>query len=124
MSTVFPDVCKTPSPGGPVPVPYPNVGKSADTSAGPTSVTCDGSMSPVHVGGNVRVAVTLPAGADPGKSVEIEELPHALLRPVGADALSATFLAKSPGHTQLNIILVDPKTLLSPALGASVDVLP
>lgn len=22
----FPDVCKTPSPGGPVPVPYPNVG--------------------------------------------------------------------------------------------------
>jgi hypothetical protein len=44
MSTVFPDVCKTPSPGGPVPVPYPNVGKSADTSAGPTTVTCDGSM--------------------------------------------------------------------------------
>lgn len=22
----FPDVCKTPSPGGPVPVPYPNIG--------------------------------------------------------------------------------------------------
>jgi hypothetical protein len=22
----FPDVCKTPSPGGPVPIPYPNVG--------------------------------------------------------------------------------------------------
>jgi hypothetical protein len=22
----FPDVCKTPSPGGPVPIPYPNIG--------------------------------------------------------------------------------------------------
>ena len=23
--TAFPDVCKTPSPGGPVPIPYPNI---------------------------------------------------------------------------------------------------
>jgi hypothetical protein len=44
MSTVFPDVCKTPTAGGPVPIPYPNVGKSADTSAGPTSVKNDGVM--------------------------------------------------------------------------------
>jgi len=44
LSTVFPDVCKTPSPAGPVPIPYPNVGKAADTSAGPSSVTVDGSM--------------------------------------------------------------------------------
>jgi hypothetical protein len=28
----FPDVCKTPSLGGAIPIPYPNVGKSADTS--------------------------------------------------------------------------------------------
>lgn len=44
LSTVFPDVCKTPTPAGPVPIPYPNIGKSADTSAGPTSVTTDGQM--------------------------------------------------------------------------------
>src|SRR5512141_3081788 len=44
MSMVFPDVCKTPTPGGPVPIPYPNIGRSADTSGGPTTVTCDGSM--------------------------------------------------------------------------------
>jgi hypothetical protein len=43
-SPVFPDVCKTPTPGGPVPVPYPNIGKSSDTSAGPTSVLVDGNM--------------------------------------------------------------------------------
>ena len=44
MSTVFPDVCKTPTSGGPVPIPYPNVGKSSDTSDGPTSVKADGQM--------------------------------------------------------------------------------
>ncbi|HEX3846097.1 MAG TPA: DUF4150 domain-containing protein [Steroidobacteraceae bacterium] len=44
MSTIFPDVCKTPTPGGPVPIPYPNIGKSADTSSGPTTVTTDGQM--------------------------------------------------------------------------------
>lgn len=44
MSTVFPDVCKTPSPGGPIPIPYPNIGMSSDTVSGPTSVKFDGQM--------------------------------------------------------------------------------
>ena len=44
MSTVFPDVCKTPTPGGPVPIPYPNIGKASDTSNGPKSVKIDGKM--------------------------------------------------------------------------------
>jgi hypothetical protein len=44
LSTVFPDVCKTPSPAGPIPIPYPNVGQAANTSGGPTSVKFDGSM--------------------------------------------------------------------------------
>jgi hypothetical protein len=44
MSPVFPDVCKTPTPGGPVPIPYPNIGKSSDTSKGPKSVLTDGKM--------------------------------------------------------------------------------
>jgi hypothetical protein len=43
-SPVFPDVCKTPTPAGPVPIPYPNIGKSSDTSGGPSSVTTDGEM--------------------------------------------------------------------------------
>lgn len=44
VSIVFPDVCKTPSPGGPIPIPYPNIGKSSDTSKGPKSVKTDGQM--------------------------------------------------------------------------------
>ena len=45
MSMVFPDVCKTPAPPAPpIPIPYPNIGKAADTTAGPTSVKTDGQM--------------------------------------------------------------------------------
>lgn len=44
ISIVFPDVCKTPTPGGPVPIPYPNIGKSSDTTKGPKSVLTDGEM--------------------------------------------------------------------------------
>lgn len=38
----FPDVCKTPSPAGPIPIPYPNIAKSSDTAKGTTKVKCDG----------------------------------------------------------------------------------
>ena len=44
MSIVFPDVCNTPTPAGPVPIPYPNIGQSSDTSNGPQTVTVDGNM--------------------------------------------------------------------------------
>ena len=44
MSTVFPDVCKTPVGSAVVPIPYPNIGKSSDASKGPKTVTTDGQM--------------------------------------------------------------------------------
>ena len=38
-----PDVCKTPSPGGPVPIPYPIImSLSSDLANGTTTVTADG----------------------------------------------------------------------------------
>ena len=39
-----PDVCKTPTPGGPVPMPYPNVAQSAMLSSGSTTVKADSMM--------------------------------------------------------------------------------
>ena len=42
VTTAFPDVCKTPTPGGPVPIPYPNVAKASDTADGSSTVKCDG----------------------------------------------------------------------------------
>lgn len=38
----IPDVCKTPSPGGPVPIPYPNIAFSSDLAKGTTTVKADG----------------------------------------------------------------------------------
>lgn len=43
-NVVFPDVALTPTPVGPVPIPYPNVGLSQDTTKGPATVRTDGSM--------------------------------------------------------------------------------
>src|SRR5262247_3606968 len=39
---VAPDVCKTPSPGGPVPIPYPNLSETASLSNGTTTVKANG----------------------------------------------------------------------------------
>lgn len=41
-TVAFPDVCKTPSPGGPIPIPYPNIARSADTAKGSKKVTVEG----------------------------------------------------------------------------------
>jgi hypothetical protein len=37
-----PDVCKTPTPGGPVPMPYPNISQASTLSGGTTTVKVDG----------------------------------------------------------------------------------
>lgn len=42
QTIAFPDVCKTPSPGGPIPIPYPNIAMSSDTADGAKNVKCDG----------------------------------------------------------------------------------
>jgi hypothetical protein len=42
MTIAFPDVCKTPTPGGPIPIPYPNIAKSSDTAQGASTVKADG----------------------------------------------------------------------------------
>jgi hypothetical protein len=38
----FPDVCKTPTPAGPIPIPYPNIAMSSDTDKGTKKVKMDG----------------------------------------------------------------------------------
>src|SRR5262249_15137989 len=37
-----PDVCKTPTPGGPVPIPYPNIAMSRDLADGSKTVKVEG----------------------------------------------------------------------------------
>jgi len=38
----IPDVCQTPTPVGPIPIPYPNIAQSQDTSGGSQTVKMDG----------------------------------------------------------------------------------
>ncbi|RKH44948.1 DUF4150 domain-containing protein [Corallococcus sicarius] len=42
VTMAFPDVCKTPGPAGPIPIPYPNVAKSSDSAKTADSVTVAG----------------------------------------------------------------------------------
>ena len=46
-STVGPDVCKTPTGGGPVPIPYVNTAVSADLAGGSTTVKIEGNMAAI-----------------------------------------------------------------------------
>ena len=41
-TATIPDVCKTPSPGGPVPIPYPNISQSTTLAKGTKTVKADG----------------------------------------------------------------------------------
>jgi hypothetical protein len=43
-TATIPDVCKTPTPGGPVPLPYPNISQSSTLDKGTTTVKADGGM--------------------------------------------------------------------------------
>ncbi|WP_044890101.1 DUF4150 domain-containing protein [Myxococcus hansupus] len=42
VTVAFPDICKTPSPAGPLPIPYPNIARSSDTAKGSKKVTVEG----------------------------------------------------------------------------------
>ena len=43
-SATLPDVCKTPSPGGPVPIPYPNIADQSSLQKGTKTVKAHGKM--------------------------------------------------------------------------------
>jgi uncharacterized Zn-binding protein involved in type VI secretion len=61
MSTVGPDVCKTPTPGGPVPIPYVNTAMSSDLAGGSSSVKIQGQSAAIK-GCNYSVST----GDEPG----------------------------------------------------------
>jgi len=65
IATAFPDVCKTPSPAGPVPIPYPNIAQSTDTAQGSKKVKADG--NPVMLkGSNFKMSSGDEAGSAGG----------------------------------------------------------
>ena len=66
MSIAFPDVCKTPAPpAGPIPIPYPNIGKSSDASKGSKKVKVDKKM-PMVKGAKYSMSAGDEAGSAGG----------------------------------------------------------
>jgi len=62
VATAFPDVCKTPTNAGPIPIPYPNIAMSSDTSQGSKKVKMDG--NPIMVkGSNFKTSTGDEAGS-------------------------------------------------------------
>jgi hypothetical protein len=60
-----PDVCKTPSPGGPVPVPYPNIASDSDLAKGTKSVKIGG-KAVANAGSNLKTSTGDEAGTAGG----------------------------------------------------------
>jgi len=66
ISTAAPDTCKTPTPAGPQPLPYPNIAQSSDASQVTTTVMVDGNG--VMVKGST---FALSSGDEPGSALGI-----------------------------------------------------
>ena len=62
----FPDVCKTPIPAPPgfVPIPYPNIAKSTDTSKGSKSTKRDAASYSLDAKGNTKLNIRQTTGKD------------------------------------------------------------
>jgi Domain of unknown function (DUF4150) len=65
QTAVAPDVCKTPSPGGPIPVPYPNIAMDSDLDAAAESVLIEGNPTATK-SSNLKVSTGDEAGSAGG----------------------------------------------------------
>jgi len=72
----FPDVAKTPeSPSGPVPIPYPNMGRSTDTAKGSKKVKVDGNPIMMKKSSFGRSSGDEPGGSEPSTGTKKLESP-------------------------------------------------
>jgi len=75
----FPDVCKTPAPGEPIPIPYPNIAKSSDTSNGTKAVKIEGKQVMVK-----DSAFETSTGDEPATASELEQVDTGKIAEEGA----------------------------------------
>jgi hypothetical protein len=66
---VSPDVCVTPTPGGPIPIPYPNVSSASDLSTGAKTVKTDGKETMLK-----DASFTTSTGDEPGHGSRISTI--------------------------------------------------
>ncbi|MCH9683094.1 MAG: DUF4150 domain-containing protein [Deltaproteobacteria bacterium] len=67
-----PDVCLTPAPNGPIPIPYPNISFSKDLAKGSKTVFADGGHSCANKGSEFAVSI----GDEPGTAGGVKSGTH------------------------------------------------
>jgi hypothetical protein len=120
----FPDVCKTPTPAGPVPIPYPNIAQSSDTADGSTTVKVDG--NPIMLkSSNFKMSTGDEAGSAMGvvsNKIKGKAVPVNASFDVKVDG-KAVFRLSDPMQTNcgssgnaLNAALLQPPQVVPPAM--------
>ena len=69
ITGLVPEVCKTPTPGGPIPIPYPNTASAADTSTGAKTVKTDGGETMLK-----DASFTTSTGDEPGHGPRVSTI--------------------------------------------------
>ncbi len=122
LDLAFPDVCLTPTPGGPVPIPYPN------TAAGPTAIPNVphvlfanapahnlGTVIPMTQGDNAGVGTGVASGTVMGPSRHVTGATTALVGGMPATRMTSVTMQNSTNAvgarvapSQLKVLILAP----------------
>ena len=105
MTIAFPDVCKTPTPGGPVPIPYPNISKSSDTGKGTKKVKTGGEIALKLTGKNLENIISVDVCEGCNKNMNFKTSLEPVRKGeknVTERKLTITYLGDDNQHFQIN----------------------
>lgn len=126
-TATVPDVCKTPSPGGPVPIPYPNIAMSSDLMGGTTTVTIDGNPAAIQgskflksTGDEAGVAGGLVSSMIAGEAQFISFSPTVMLDGKPSCRLTDKMLMNKGNTVCMGGVLQSPVPPAQPVLPANV----
>jgi hypothetical protein len=119
MDFAFPDVCLTPSPAGPVPIPYPNIAMGPTAVPNVTKVLFMGTpahnmgtTTPLTNGDNPGVATGVASGVVMGPSRHLTGAFTILLQGMPATRLTSTSLQNSTNAPGCRIVPSQTKVIL------------
>lgn len=119
MSMAFPDVCLTPTPAGPIPIPYPNIAMTP--MAIPSQVKCMFMCMPAHNmattvpmtnGDNAGLATGVASGMVMGPSRQLTAAFTVLIGAMPATRLTSVSLQNSTNAPGMQAVPSQPKVLI------------
>ena len=120
-----PDVCKTPMPFGPIPLPYPNIAKAGDLSGGSKRTTADGNSIAVKgskfaksMGDEAGSAGGLASGVNKGAAKFISSSSNVMIEGKPVCRLSDKMMMNK-GNTMCSGVLIAPVVVVLAGSGAA-----